>query len=992
MNDVHSTFELMLFGAFEARIAGVSLTRALSTKSRLLLAFLTLHSDRPVGTYLIADAVFPDSQAEDPHEIIKKTVQDIRRGLGEEAYRLSAPAPRMLMLNLDDVTVDWKIFHAALKQGSIESLLHAVAVHSRPFLEMEAAPWAIAEQTHCLQLRQAALETLFWQAMDKGETANAGNRLSQQFVFDAPFLAVKEELWRELLSACLLRQDFGLLHYHYMQLKTFLEHTAGRIPEPATQALYQQIPRPVLLQILQRKDRKKKSVLPITTRLPNFPYTLMGREHETRQLQDALASAGLVTIVGMGGVGKTRLSVQVAREIASDGKQEAGFLDLAACSESGLIQTIAATLGIKESVGTPLYNSVSGFLGSKNLLLIMDNCEHIIEASAKLCADLLRDCPNLRLLATSRETLRVDGERVFTLSPLVLPALPLPDWQDYCEIAAVRLFVERARVAHPHFQLTAQNAPLVVQLCRLADGLPLGIEIIASQTRGVSLGRIAADLAGCILHLEHRRRGIVPRHRNLMAALDWSFSLSSRQEQALLRRLAIFAGGWTLEAAEQVCSDDTLPQSAISERLSDLTAKSLAVMVASDGETLRYHLLETVRSYADEHLSASEEREQLQGRYLHYFMSLAEEAERQLSGENQKQWLAALDAEAANLRASLHISLENDVEAGLRLACGLQRYWEIRGYIGEGKNWCSALLDRTNLADRSVAHARVIDLAGWFANILGDYENATVSLQKSLSLFREQGNETDASLTLLRLGLVKVNREDFAGARELFEASLAIRRELKDERQIAMALMNLGIAVFNLLDYPLAQALYEEALCLLKLAGDQRSIASCLGNLARVAIVNEEYALADALFEESITISESIGDNHSLRFTFYVVGNLAAHTGNLKKAYSAYAQCLQLSREAQVNNHIIGSLEGLSNVLLLQEQWEWGVMLWGAAEVLRASHHFTLDTWELQRHARLKPEVIAAIGEQVYEQVLNTGRSLSQAAADALALGLLEVV
>lgn len=387
-------------------------------------------------------------------------------------------------------------------------------------------------------------------------------------------------------------------------------------------------------------------------------------------------------------MGKTRLTVQAAQEIVGTGRQEVGFLDLTACSQNDLLQTVAAAPGVKENADVPLKHSLNTFLSAKTFLLLLDNCEHLIEAAALLCADLLRNCPDLRLLATSREALRVDGEQVIALHPLALPAANARERETCRESPAVRLFVERAAAASPNFQLTALNAPLVVQLCRLVDGLPLGIEMIASQTGDMPLERIAADLRECILHLKHRRRGITTRHQNLQSVLDWSYRILSAPEQILMRRLAVFAGGWTLDVAEQVCSDETLPRPAISRLLSDLAAKSLVVVTAAEEAAARYHFLETVRSYAGERLRAEGERKPLQRRYLDYLVFLAEEAERQISGEHQKEWLAKLDGEIVNLGAGLQISVadaDDYIGSGLRLACGLQRYWEMRGYVGEGR-------------------------------------------------------------------------------------------------------------------------------------------------------------------------------------------------------------------------------------------------------------------------------------------------------------------
>ena len=502
----------------------------------------------------------------------------------------------------------------------------------------------------------------------------AAGFLAQKLAFELPFLCVQEELWREPMLYFLERKEFGLFLHHYSRLKVFLERTEGRGCEPEIEALYRQIPKSVLVQLLQQKERKKKDNLPISARLPNFPFALLGREAEKRHLKTALGDFRLVTLIGIGGLGKTRLAIQVAQEIATGQNADVGFLDLTLSSSHNLLQTVAATLNLKAGADTPLYPALRDFLSSKPMLMILDNCEHLIDAAAALCADLLRDCPHLRLLVTSREALRLDGEQVFPLDPLTVPSSPPFELETCLTTDAVRLFVERAVSVRPEFLLTSQNVATVVELCRIVDGLPLGIEMIASQIAAVPLERIAADLADCILTLRHRRRGIVPRHQTLVAALDWSYNILSVAEQTMLRRLAVFAGGWTLETAEQICSDTVLSRPMISSLLTDLAAKSLITMDWSDRESVRFHFLETVHVYARERLRLASERERFEGRYIEYFASLGEEAERQLSGENQKEWLDRVDAEHANFRKSLEISLQRDIATGLRLVHGLSRY------------------------------------------------------------------------------------------------------------------------------------------------------------------------------------------------------------------------------------------------------------------------------------------------------------------------------
>ncbi|MCW3055319.1 MAG: hypothetical protein JWN14_4489 [Chthonomonadales bacterium] len=984
----------MLFGTPEACVDGIALQRALPHKGMLLLAFLALQSPRSVSTSVIAEAVFPDSQAENTHAVIKKTVQQVRRALGAEAYRLSAPAPRMLALDLEGAACDWAIFHAMRRENRPESLRHAVAVHTRPFLESESYAWVGAEQTRCLQLRQEALETLFRQAMQTLDFAAAAQCLSEQLAFESPFVTVKEALWRELYLSLLQRQEFGLLHHHYMQLKAFFERTAGRLPESETQALYHKIPKSALIQILQAKERKKKSVLPDSARLPSFPFALLGRDVQKRELKAAFPHSRLWTVIGPGGVGKTRFTVEAGREIAGDLQAEVGFIDLIPASQETVLRTVAATLGIKESADVPLYAALREYLSPKRVLLILDNCEQVIEAVAALSADLRRDCPNLFLLCTSRETLRVDGERVFALQPLSVPSLAIPAGsstaptalQGYLESDAVRLFCERASAVRPDFQWTAQNALQIVELCRLTDGLPLGIEMVASQVSAAPLERIAANLADCILHLKHHKRGIPARHQTLLAALGWSYSILSEPEQRLLRRLAVFSGGWTLEAAERICSDESLPAEEISLLLSDLASKSLLIITVAHGDALRFSFLETIRVYAEEQLRLASERDSFRTRHLDYFVALAEEADAQLSGKDQKAALERLDAEVENLRQALRFSLEREILSGLRLGYGLGRYWEIRGLFTEGEMWISALLAQTEATDRTIPRARVLDLAGWFRHILGDCEKADALLKESLAIFQEQGDRRDASVTLIKLGFAAKNRDELARARACFEESLALRRELGDPRLMAIALLNLGQVISNLSEFTLARSLYEEALALFEEVGDLRFQANCLTTLGDLAYTQSDLPRARSLYAAGLTVFRELGDRYLIRYPLHDLGVIAFHMEDFAQAFAFFAECLELSREIQVPLYTMNCLEGLADIAAKQQQWDRAARLWGAADRERSIRQTVLDAQAQALHKRLTAAAVQALGQEDYTQAYKAGGALSEEEAYALAL------
>lgn len=988
-------FELMLFGTMDARVDGVSLQRSLPAKGKLLLAFLAINPGRPVASSVIADSVFPDSQAIDPHEIIKKTVQDVRKALGSEALRLVTPAPRMFALNLEGATCDWLIFHSALKEASPESLKHAANVQSRVFLESETYPWVIAEQTRCLLLRQSALDKLFLNAMDRADLAAAGHLLSQQLVIEAAFVSVNEESWRLLLTALLKRQEYGLLHHYYSLLKTFLEHTSGRPPEPATIAIYQAVPKQILRQLVQPKPRARKTLLPDSARLPTYPYALLGREEELRELSETFTQTRLISIVGIGGIGKTRFAVQAAGDIAVATKEDAGFIDLAPCLSGDIVRAIAACLGVKENPCEALIRALKDFISTKRLLIILDNCEHVVEAVAPVCVELLRDCPNLRLICTSREALRVDGEHVFSLNPLSLPLAATTSevghsraYLEICRHApSVRLFGERALAVLPGFRLTQHNSKSVVDLCRLVDGLPLGIEMIASQVASLPLERILEDLSNCILHLKHHKRGITQRHQTLLAALDWSYGILTAAEQMLVRRLSVVPGGCTVLAAQQICSDSLLPADAIPELLGDLVSKSLLLFADTDGKTSRFSFLETVRVYANDRLRLAGERDYFKIRYLDYFVLLAEEADQNLSGADQKQWLERMDSDYSNLRAALALSLEQDHVCGQRLGYSLSRYWEIRGFYSEAKEWLTILVSHSEACDTSEVHGRLLQAAGWFHHITGKYEIARALLEQSLEILHRHENRVDASVTLIKLGFVAFNQREMEKARSLFLESLAIRRELKDKRLIAIALVNLGIVATELSDYALGQTYYREALTNIEEVGDRRMKANCLTCLGYLAQHQSDFLSAILLLEESVSILRDIGDKYLLRYTLLNLGAAAYGLDYLELARDSYVECLKLSHEGKIPMSVMSCLESLANVAVKQQQWDRGAQLWGAAEAMSTSLGSIPTDEQISINSILVSNASAALGKDRFELALETGRSLSEAAAVELALG-----
>jgi predicted ATPase/DNA-binding SARP family transcriptional activator len=778
--------ELLLFGTVEVKVGGVSL-HSLSAKGRLLLAYLALNSGRAVATGAIADAIFPGSQAEDPHDLIKKAASELRRLLGTEGYRLSSPAPRRLALDLDGAEVDWLAFKSAIKSGDAESLQHAITLHAQPLLDMEPYYWALQEQEICLRLRQQALETLYEGAMKRADLESAGSRLLQMLQFELPEVTIREELWRQWIEALLLKQEYGKIQLHYGRLQAFLANTAGRAPEAATQALYNRIPKSILLQLALAGHKKKRGGLPASARMPHFPYALIGRDAEKRELIGAFKNSRLVTVVGIGGVGKTRFAAQVGNEIGADYKDEVGFIDLTSCPPNGVLQSIANVLGVKEGGSSPLYQSLQEFLAPRRILLIIDNCEHHVDEVADLVSRLIRDCAHLRLLLTSRQMLRIDGEQIFALQPLALPQAgrgraigsdELPTLPLIRESPAVRLFVERATAVSHAFRLTAENSKLIVDLCRLVDGLPLGIEMVASQTAGVPLERIVQDLSQSVLKLKHSHRSVLPRHQTLHATLDWSYGTLNAAERILLRRLSVFSGGWTLEAAEQVCSDETLPLEEIASLLSELVTKSVVVMELSDQRSLPYRFLETIRTYAAELLEEHNEVQRFQAAHGQYYLQMLSALDH-LS--KIKEYLVAGDRNRANLYIAMQRSLEEPdrMPTGQRIGMALHTYWSHRALSSEGRDWHRSFLNAgKDHLPTTVLATSMLEIAEFSAGLgQGGSEEAQECQRQAAEIFRAAGDLKGESDVCFSVGM----RQAYLG--QLDEAYVNFRKVYDYYRQ-----------------------------------------------------------------------------------------------------------------------------------------------------------------------------------------------------------------
>jgi predicted ATPase/class 3 adenylate cyclase len=640
-----------------------------------------------------------------------------------------------------------------------------------------------------------------------------------------------------------------------------------------------------------------RSLEAMPNNLPQQITSFVGRERALAEVRQLLSNTRFLTMTGVGGLGKTRLSLQVGAEVLDDYADGVWFVQLAPLSDARLVpQAVASVLGVKEEPGRSAQEALLKFVKDRQLLLILDNCEHLAHACAELAKALLQSGAQVKVLASSRESLHVVGETTYPLLTLAVPDpkqdLPVAALTQY---EAVHLFRDRALAAQPVFQVNHENAAALADICHRLDGIPLALELAAARVRALSVETIAERLSDRFHLLTGGDATALPRLQTLRACLDWSYDLLTEPERALLGRLAVFAGGWTLAAAEAVGTGGEVDKSHVLDLLTYLVQKSL---VEFDAEGGRYRLLETVRQYAGERLEESGGGEAARERHRDYFLALAEEAEPKLTGPEQTEWLQRLEEEHENLRASLEWSfVEVGSGGGLRLCGALHRFWETRGHLSEGRDSCLRVLGKAGVKERMPERAKALNTAGVLAQHQGDYPAARAQLEESLAIRRELGDRRGIAGSLGNLGNVAKDQSDFASARALLEECLAIQRELGGRWGIGRSLNNLAVIVYEQGDFASARSLYEESLAILRELGDRSGIAVALGNLGSVRFEQRDYPAARALYEESLAIRRELGDRFGIAVALEELATLVAALGGSLHAARIWSAAERLRAE-----------------------------------------------------------------------------------------------
>jgi predicted ATPase/DNA-binding SARP family transcriptional activator/DNA-binding CsgD family transcriptional regulator len=956
-------------------------------KAAALVKLLALAHGHRLHREQAMDLLWPELRARAASNNLRQALHAARRALDSDPVAgsrcLTSQDELLALCPEGQLWVDSEAFeeaaryaHRAREPASYEVALDLYAGELLPGDRYEE--WA---EQHRRRLRETFLSLLLGLARlheDRADHDSAAQVL-RRVVGEDP---TREEAHVGLMRLYALKGNRGEALAQYRQLEAILLTELGTKPAAPSHALREEIAAGRFPPKDARPIGSPPAEVPgaVKHNLPAPRTSFVGRESEMMEVKRELSMTRLLTLTGAGGTGKTRLALEVAHDLAGAYSDGVWLVELAGLSEDNLVpQVVAGVIGVPERPGQPLTDSLAEYLRAKSLLLVLDNCEHLAKSVAHLIDPLLDSCPRLRVLTTSREALGLAGEVVWRLPALSMPGtdrLPAPG--EMTRYEAVRLFAERARLRLPAFKLTQENALAVAEVCRKLEGIPLAIELATARMGALSVGQISERLEDPLGLLTSGGRTAVSRQQTLRGTLDWSHELLSESEQTLFGRLSAFAGGWTLEAVEEVGSGDGLEKGDILDLLSGLVEKSLVVAKMRDEDRVRYRMLEPVRQYALEKLEEGGEGEKVRRRHAECFLALANEAEPALWGPEGEAWVERLETEHSNMRAALSWSTERaEADMGLRLGAALWPFWDRQGYISEGRKWLEEALARDSWTSAAV-RAKALEGSGWMAYFQGDIRQSAAAAEEGvqLSVRAEIERSLAASLRVI-LGFTAEMQGDFERATELHEEALALSREAADKRAIANSLLGLGGVWSFRGDHKRATELLEEGVALAREVGDAVILARLVLSLGYEVLLEGDYDRGAALSEEAATLFRERGHKSGLEFALDNLGEAALLQGDHQRARMYYEESLVVCK--QLGNKWVASrsLEGLACISGAEGAYERASKLFGAAEALGEAVGLQPTPVEDALRERYLPMTRSRLNETAWQGEWAQGRAMS---------------
>jgi predicted ATPase/class 3 adenylate cyclase len=727
-----------------------------------------------------------------------------------------------------------------------------------------------------------------------------------------------------------------------------------------------------------------KSLNSLPNNLPPQLTSFIGREREMQDARRLLASARLLTLIGPGGTGKTRLSLQLAADQLSEFKDGVWLVELAPLSDSAyIVSTLASVLELHEVPGIPLMDIIIDYLRAKQLLLILDNCEHVVDASAQTADHLLHACPQLKIVASSREALGIDGETVYRVPSLSLPG---PSSTSLMEYESTRLFIDRATKAEPRFHLTDHNASSIAQICQRLDGIPLAIELAAARVRLFTPEQIAERLDDRFKLLTGGSRTALPRQQTLRALIDWSYQSLNETEQRALRRLAVFSGGWTFEAAEAVVGEEDAM-----EGLLGLVNKSLVNVEEQDGKS-RYRFLETIRQYAMEKLLESGEAVIVRDRHLDYFLQSTEQTpqqEQRIFGAlpDDTEWLDHMEQEHDNLRTALEWAASKDPVRATNLIYIVGNFWVGRDYNTEARRWCQMILERgKSLSGMDGQRAKVYGILGWSSIGIGDHKTGREAAEAGLVLAEKVNDKQTMGRLLGLLALASIFQGDFPATEKALEQAEHLARETGLTEQLATVLTTRAQLVFSgYRDVAQAKIYLDEAVSLAAGMQNEWATAMSLFGMARVAAGMGDLETARAKFKQSADLARKMGNKRQMYSCYSELAHILRENGELEEPLGIYRDLLPKWKDLGHRAAVAHELECIAYILSKKDQPQRAVTILGAADSLRRTIGSTATPLELVEYESELSSLHEKMDGAAFQSAWQEGQRLNMEEAIALA-------
>jgi predicted ATPase/DNA-binding SARP family transcriptional activator len=995
---------IRLLGGFQVTLRKRTLDDAewASRKAASLVKLLALAPGHRLHREQAMDALWPDLGHDAARSNLRKALHFARHTLDPSATPATHPylqargdlvllaSPRGLWIDVDAFK---EAVSAARSAPGSDTYRRATALYIGDLLPEDLyEEWAITARdelrnTYLLLLAEAA------RYYEASGDLNAGIESLRRSLDLEP---LNEDTYAGLMRLHALRGEQDLALRMYRQLHDALCRELDIEPREATQRLHREIesgrfPPAGKVEPIARSPRRRHN---LPTQLTSF----VGRRHEMAEVERLLISARLLTLTGAGGSGKTRLALEGASGQLGNYPDGVWFVELAGLSDAALVpQAVASALGMRVEPGHPPLDTLSEYLQARRLLFVLDNCEHLIGACAELSEKLLHACPGLKILATSREALNIRGETTW-----LVPPLSLPDPHDIASpgeallsnparYESLQLFAERAVSASPSFKLDSHNAATVAQICHRLDGIPLAIELAAARVRVLSADQIAERLDDSFLLLTGGSRTDLPRHQTLRAAVDWSYDLLTAMERALFARLSVFAGGFTLDAAEAVCAGDPIEQHVILDELSHLVDKSLVVVTAPgrgpdtrEPGRVRYRLLETLRQYGRERLAERGEDADLLGRHAHYYASLCATSEPKLSGRDQVEWMDRLNDEIDNLRAALDWCRAHDPQSGMLLAGSSMRMWEAKGYLTEGRRWLDSLLALG--PSRTILRAKALHAAGNFASRDGENALAARLLEESLAIYTEVGDQVGIALVLERLGVATQALGDSDLGLSYLERSISLLRQIGYKGGLGWALGSMGMHARIVGDYDRAREALSEGLELTRESGDWHAAGYTMNHLGQLARVQGDYDTAYRLIDECLELSRKLDSKPLMCWTLESLATVVRMRGDYDKSRELLVEGLEVAREVGMHRTVIACMYSLGIVAVHYGSIADAVRLFAASVSLDPEFREILDADEIVEWDEALETAQKALGSDAFAQAWAESETMTWDQASNLAL------